>query len=152
MTADVQPPHRLLVAVDFSEPSRRALELAHRLRAGLHAAVEVAYVLVDPFADRGGAPPESIWASEKELLAYEEGVRKELAGEVERVFGPEAQAVVQHVVRGTPVTELLALAEERGSDLLLVGTTGKSGVERALLGSVSLALVRRSKVPVVTVP
>ncbi len=152
MSVTVPPPHRLLVAFDFSEPSRRALQLARTLRAGLHAAVDVAHVLADPFAERNDLPTESIWASEKELMAHEERALQDLRQEVEEVFGPEAQAVGCHVVRGTPVPEVLALAEASGADVLLVGTTGKSGVERALLGSVSLALVRRSPVPVITVP
>ncbi len=152
MSTTVHPPHRLLVAFDFSEPARRALDLARALRAGLHAAVDVVYVLVDPFAERSTPPSESIWASERELMEHEEQMRRELRKEAEAVFGPEAQAVTVHVVRGTPVSELLALAEERHAELLIVGTTGKSGVERALLGSVSLALVRRSPIPVATVP
>jgi hypothetical protein len=53
-----------------------------------------------------------------------------------------------HVRIGDPVTEILRLAEEIGASLILVGSHGRQGVQRVLLGSVSERVVREALCPV----
>lgn len=144
-------PKHLLVAYDFSDPAKRALEAAHQLRAALHCAVDVVHVFLDPFAEIEHPPKESLWASETQMHAHLEAVGEEVKKDVADVFGPDAQAVTVHVVRGTPSVELLKMRDQVHADLLVSGATGKSEVERVLLGSVSTHLVRKSPVPVLTV-
>jgi nucleotide-binding universal stress UspA family protein len=141
----------ILVAYDFSAPSNRALELAHHLRARLRAAVDVVHVFVDPFAELEHPPKESIWATPEQMEAHLEAMRGQVRAAVEDVFGPDLHAVTVHAVRGQPAVELLRLADKVGADLIVVGATGKGGVERALLGSVSTHLIRKSPVAVLTV-
>jgi nucleotide-binding universal stress UspA family protein len=141
----------ILVPYDFSGPSNRALEMAHHLRSRLHAAVDVVHVFLDPFSELEHPPKESIWASSEQMDAHLEAVRGQVRAAVADVFGPDAQAVTSHAVRGRPAQEVLRVAEEVGADLLVVGATGKGGVERALLGSVSAHLIRKSPIPVLTV-
>jgi nucleotide-binding universal stress UspA family protein len=141
----------ILVAYDFSGPSNRALEVAHHLRSRLRAAVDVVHVFLDPFSELEHPPKESIWANAKQMDAHLEAMKSQVRAATEDVFGPEAQAVTVHAVRGRPAVEVMRLAEQVGADLLVVGATGKGGVERALLGSVSTHLIRKSPVPVLTV-
>lgn len=141
-----------LVAFDFSEPARRALELARTLRAKTHCAVTVVHVFPDPFAELKHPPKESIWASPEQIQAHMRAVRTEVHNVVNDVFGPEAQAVECRVERGTPLDEIRRVAQEEEADLLIVGTTGKGGMERSLLGSVSQSLVRQSPAPLLSVP
>ncbi|MFW6067539.1 MAG: universal stress protein [Myxococcota bacterium] len=144
-------PKHLLVAYDFSEPAKRALRLAHQLRAKLHVGVDVVHVFLDPFAELKHPPKDSIWANEEQMRTHLAAVEDQVRKDVATVFGPESQAVTVRVIRGTPSHELLKLLDETGADLLVVGATGKGGVERALLGSVSTHLLRKSPVPVLTV-
>ena len=55
------------------------------------------------------------------------------------------------VVEGTPADALLEVAAERGADLIAIGTHGRRGLRRLLVGSVAESVVRRSPVPVVVV-
>ena len=55
------------------------------------------------------------------------------------------------VIDGSPADAILALAQEKGSDLIVVGTHGRRGLRRWFLGSVAEAIMRRSTVPVVVV-
>jgi nucleotide-binding universal stress UspA family protein len=56
------------------------------------------------------------------------------------------------VAEGEPSDEILKGAYESGSDLLVVGRIGRSGLEKIMLGSVAEKVVRHSKVPVLIVP
>ena len=145
-------PRHLLVAFDFSDEARRALRVAGVVAARLRAGLDVAYVLEDPFSDIPNAPAEPIWATAGELQAHVEAIQRQLDREIDSVLGPEAQAVRSHVVRGGPVHVLLKKAEEVGADLLVVAATGKGGVARTLMGSVSQRLLQRSPIPVLSVP
>lgn len=55
------------------------------------------------------------------------------------------------LLEGLPADELIRYAEEEGMDIIVMGTLGKTGLDRLLLGSVSGNLVRHSKVPVMVV-
>lgn len=142
---------RLLVAFDFSDPARRALEEARRLRAQLHCAVDVVFVLDDPFTEHPGAPKESVWAAEKELEAHEAALKTVIGRTVTDVFGPDAQTVTTSIARGGAVQSILSATEQSGADIIIVATTGKGGVERMLMGSVSQKLLQTSTVPVITI-
>ncbi|MFW6023491.1 MAG: universal stress protein [Myxococcota bacterium] len=144
-------PKHLLVAYDFSEPARHALDLAAHLRGKLHVAVDVLHVFIDPFAELKHPPKESAWANEEQMKAHLAAVEDQVKKDVADRFGAETQAVSVRVVRGTASHEILKVAGEVGADLLLVGAMGKGGVERVLLGSVSHHLLRNSPVPVLTV-
>lgn len=132
-------PRSVLVAFDFSDPSRRALDWARTLRARLAAGVWVVHVH-DPARSAGRS-------GEEERGRLEEAVRRE----VDDVFGPDAQAVRVLVASGLIVERLHELALELGADLLIAGSTGKDAVERVLLGSVTEELIRRSAIPVMIV-
>ncbi|WP_197409736.1 universal stress protein, partial [Haloferax profundi] len=59
--------------------------------------------------------------------------------------------VVEHVEHGDPSDQILAFVDEHDVDAVVMGTTGRSGVDRILLGSVAEKTVRNVPVPVITV-
>jgi nucleotide-binding universal stress UspA family protein len=80
----------------------------------------------------------------------ENGARKELEN-----FGGELRDglndVECSVVRGVPYEEILKFAEEKGVDLIVMGTQGRSGLDRVIFGSTAEKVVRNSDRPVLTV-
>jgi nucleotide-binding universal stress UspA family protein len=141
----------ILVAYDFSEPSARALALANDLAGKLGAVLHVAHIHPDVYDGRGEPALGIPWPSAGQEERYIRFLDTELQRLVTSVVGAGAEAVVRHIVRGDPVHRLLVLAEETKADMLCVGSTGRSGVERVLLGSVSQTLIRKAKLPVLTV-
>ena len=133
---------RVLVAVDLSAYSRRALELAARLVPDGAFVVLHAYDL--PFADLVPA----IRPGQAELLQSEIGAQVQaLLREL-----PIAPDRVRSEIRlggALPVVE--AALDDFGPDLLVVGTHGRTGVAHALLGSVAERLLRRPQCDVLAV-
>jgi len=143
----------LLVAVDFSDASRRALALAAVLSAQLELRVDVVHVHESAGDIRRGLLgrlPSTVEASADDAEAAE-NLEDALKGLVAETFGKQAQDVRHRVVVGRPVESLLEIAASAGADLIVVGTTGKAGIERVLLGSVAEKLVRSARVGVLTV-
>jgi nucleotide-binding universal stress UspA family protein len=55
------------------------------------------------------------------------------------------------VLKGNPAEKILTFAEDNNLDMIIVGSLGKSGYERILLGSVSEKVIRHAKIPVLVV-
>ncbi len=136
------------MGIDFSPPSEaalaRAIELAKRTGASL--------TLMHVYQAPGFALPETIVPAPpdvlQELLA-ENQVR--LASWAARARAAGVSSVSVEQVAGAPHFELVERARQ-GFDLVVVGTHGRTGITHALLGSVAEKVVRRSPVPVLTVP
>jgi nucleotide-binding universal stress UspA family protein len=141
----------LLVAHDFSEPSSRALALAAELAQKLAATLHVVHVHPDVY-DGHGEPALGIpWPTAGQEERYLRFLDGELAHAVASVAPEQAEFAKRHIVRGDPVKRILALAAEVGADLVCVGSTGRGGVERVLLGSTSQSLLRQIRRPILTV-
>ncbi|MEM7356358.1 MAG: universal stress protein, partial [Acidobacteriota bacterium] len=142
------PPRRTLAPVDLSPLSesclRRGLELLDALPEGEGAAVDALFVLTDEERQSSTQfSPEQI-----ERLAYEE-----LDRFVERLAEAECHPIRQRRVRiGDIRTEVVREIEQTPTDLLLLGTHGRSGFERLLLGSVASDLASRAPCDVLIVP
>jgi nucleotide-binding universal stress UspA family protein len=147
LNGPVQTPiARILVPSDFSAPARRAITTAlawgQVLGGVAEAEITVAHVL-DP-----GIESSRQSSAEKEL---EEDLRF-AAADASRTLGVEAPVRVQ-VLRGEePAEELIGYARAIEADLIVLGTHGDTMFVRALMGSVSSVMVRRSPVPVLLVP
>lgn len=144
-------PTRILVATDFSEPAARAMAFAKVLRKRLGTAMDVAHIQFDPFYGYKELPKQPVWPSQKHAEAYLLGLSALLEKTVQESFGSQGADIATHVRRGAPGQEILELASETGADMICIGTTGKGAVERFLVGSVALNVLRKSHVPVLTV-
>jgi nucleotide-binding universal stress UspA family protein len=78
--------------------------------------------------------------------------REEMEGELNRLGAPDLQVRVEHrLEEGDPATQILRVAQETGCDLIALGTHGRTGLDRLLMGSVAEQVVRRASCPVLTV-
>ncbi len=135
----------ILVPIDFGEPSERALELAIELAKQNGAALTMLHVFDVPMSYPGMdlSPVDllaPIWAAAEKQL--EDALAKV------KTSIPEA---TQRTARGVPWREILATIELVHPDLVVMGTHGRRGVPRAVLGSVAEKIVRMSPCPVLTV-
>ncbi|MBI4346054.1 MAG: universal stress protein [Elusimicrobia bacterium] len=129
----------ILVAMDDSAPAETALAQARSLAQTLHARLEV--LRVEPWVHSGlGLWIADPQATARRALAALPGLRR-LAG--------RGRAV--HSVPGDAVDNILRWCRYGDFDLLVVGTHGRRGVERALHPSVAAAVARGSRVPVLVV-
>jgi nucleotide-binding universal stress UspA family protein len=139
---------RILCPIDFSEFSARAVACAGAL-ARQHGArlllFHVAYVQVPPAAF--GAGPGPLLLDEPALRALDAELRAFAAPHVDAGLAIEAR-----VVQGAAAPEIVAAAADSHADLIVLGTHGRSGFERLMLGSVADKVVRKAPCPVLTVP
>jgi nucleotide-binding universal stress UspA family protein len=130
---------RILVGYDGSEPSRRALEYAAALADG-------DAVLVASVAPSLAGPP---FASQPDPIAQEDHAR--LLKEAEEIISRHDVQVRTIEPIGDPAEALIRTAEAEGSDLIIVGTYGRTAFERFLVGSVSTRLTRDAPCDVLVV-
>jgi universal stress protein A len=143
--------NRILVPIDFSPSSQEALDYAAFLAGAVGATLEVLHVWEsggnvgpDALSVMPGAPRPAGW----------EQTRAELRQEVQRFIErmpPRPVAVGVRVEAGSPVEAILAAVRATGADLVVMGTHGRSGLTRLLLGSVAEEVLRRASCPVLTI-
>ena len=142
----------ILVPHDFSSGASQAARLAHdlaKLHGGKLVFLHVAELppLVGPGAaivpDEGGAP-----ISVADFAVQSAG--DQLAKLVDE-YGTDGVEARFEAVIGSPAAEITTVAEKIGADVIVIATHGRSGLARALLGSVAARVIRHSNVPVVTV-
>lgn len=148
----MKPIHRLLVATDFSPCADGAAEVAAQLAATVRGSPEVVTVLdTSAVTDASGDPT---WYRQR-IIDLQQQAAARLRAFADRHFaGLDASHL--HVVAGgvnAPDTaaELIRLARELACDLIVLGTHGKTGLDRLILGSVAEKTVRMSEIPVLTV-
>jgi nucleotide-binding universal stress UspA family protein len=134
----------IVLGFDDSAGSRRALEVALELARGLGDELVVAFGAQPPVrgvGDEHGAHAAALEEIGRELTAQALERAKEAGVAAEAAVAPER-----------PVDLLLALAEQRGARLVVVGSYGESPLRGAVLGSVPHKLLHLSPVPVLAVP
>lgn len=137
---------RILVPTDGS--SEGELAVCHALDlAAVHGASVRAIYVVDT-ARYAGMPMETTWEGVGDLL-YDDG--ESALETVEALAADRDVDVETAVVEGSPSREIITQAEEAACDLVVMGTHGRGGIDRLLLGSVAEKVVRGSSVPVLTV-
>ena len=135
---------RILVPTDGSDGSRRAIEEAVGMAELTGATLHGLYV-VD--TRDYNTLPESKWLDlEDELRAQGED-----ALDVVRDAAESGVEVETRIERGIPHEEILAYAEAEGIDLVVMGTHGRTGLDRFLIGSVAEKVVRSADVPVLVI-
>ncbi len=139
----------ILVGIDGSAPSRRALEWAVREAAVQHAPLTVLTVY---HATPGswGVPVQ--YATDTDLADQALRAAQEEADDVLKQADDEARplSVTVKSVTGLPAEELLSAAAD--ADMVVVGSRGAGGFKRLLMGSVSTQVTHHAHCPVVVIP
>jgi nucleotide-binding universal stress UspA family protein len=137
----------VLCPIDFSDQSRLALRYADAVARRGRAALHVCYVN-DPLLVAAASSrlryPGLVIQSRRELQAF---VKATLPRRSSKNRVPTF-----HVVTGVPAEQILKAAERLRADLIVVGTQGLTGAERLFLGSTTVGVLRKAKVPVLAVP
>jgi universal stress protein A len=138
---------RILVPLDFSDCSKKALRYALALARQHSAALDLVYVVPAPSYASGEYGPIDYGNLQQEL---EEGAAKELRKTI-------AEEIVDSVPAGPIIRtgaagrEIIDLARSLPSDLIVISTHGRSGLKHVLLGSVAEQVVRHAPCPVLVV-
>ncbi len=141
---ELNKPATIVVAVDFGPASIRAAAAAVEM-LGESGTVYLVYV-EQPFE----VLPEGPVAPEAEHYPGDLVMRfRQITGELKAPSGVVVESVI---LNGSPVPALLEFCERVGADLVAAGTHGLKGIQRFLLGSVSTALVRSIRKPILVVP
>ena len=137
-------PVQVVVAYDFSPSAEEALMRAVDVAARAPQHVLHVVCALDPSAYVRHVTAEAA-----------ENIQRQASERVAATFaGRETASEIQffiHARIGHPAEEILEVAREVGADLLFIGSHGKTGVERFLLGSVSERVVREARCPVMVV-
>lgn len=139
--------HRILCPIDFSEHSRHALQYAEAFAHWYDAELHAVHVLAPPIAP---AFPVPVPAPPVPFAGLTADARQALDRFImtTHVTGP-----VQGIVREGPiVSEILDYATEATIDLIVLGTHGRTGLPRALLGSTAERVLYHAGCPVLVVP
>jgi nucleotide-binding universal stress UspA family protein len=145
----VTPFSRVLCPIDFSDTSERALLYATALARWHHAELTVLHIASAPaIAPLGGGPGEAI-----QMTGLIE--RDEVIAEMKRALERSGAAALNPVVateEGPAARVIAKHAAAMPADLLVLGTHGRTGFSRLLLGSVTEKVLRTVTCPVLTVP
>jgi nucleotide-binding universal stress UspA family protein len=140
--------HRIVVATDFSECAQKAWELAGRIAAAPGSELVLTHVLTEvPLYGEGLFNIETARKVREGARKWAEGALEAWVGKA-RAEGLTARAALR---TGVAHQEIVALARDERADLVVIGTTGRGGLNRALLGSVADRVVRIAPCPVLTV-
>lgn len=132
----------ILHPTDFSKPSEYALQLACALARDYHARLVVLHVALPPVVIYG----------EGVIPVEPQGYWDQLRAQLQRVVSSVSDLPVEsRLIEGEPAVEILRLAAELPSDLIVLGTHGRTGLSRLLMGSVAEQVVRKAACPVLTV-
>ncbi len=135
---------KILVPVDFSESSRKAVQYAILFAKQFNAEIlllHVAEILPSPelvVAESGWLTAKLHEQADKELSEWREKIRPQM----------EVKTTVQD---GTPFWEIIRAADDNNMDLIILGTRGRTGLSRLFLGSTAERVVRHAPCPVMVV-
>lgn len=141
---------RILCPVDFSSFSRRALDHAVAIARWYRSTVTVLHVST-PVAVATVAPAPGVFEPLALAGLDREQVLRDMKGLIEDESAPGVP--IDSLVReGNAAAEILEQAAAMQADLIVMGTHGRTGFERLLLGSVTEKVLRKARCPVLTVP
>ncbi len=137
---------KILIATDGSEYTKNAVDYGIDLAKSTGAKLFAIYV-VDTAAF-ASIPMDAAWESMYELLKQEGDLAIKYVTERAQAEGLEVEG---NLIEGHPADEIIRYSEKNSISLIVMGTLGKSGLDRFLLGSVAEKVVRNSKIPVLVV-
>jgi nucleotide-binding universal stress UspA family protein len=141
------PIKKILVPIDFTETSAHALDYAVDLAVLVGAAVSVIHVYQPPVYSF----PDAVLVAPPELAAKISDKAQQLVDEAVSSRRQRCPAMTGILRNGSAWEEITRIAAEQSADLIVMGTHGRRGLPRAILGSVAERVIRTSPVPVLTV-
>ncbi|MGD2185143.1 MAG: universal stress protein [Desulfobacterales bacterium] len=144
----------LLVAVDFTPFSEKALIFASELAETLQAQLLVLHVIHDPaeapgfYAQKG---KKKKFLQSMEETAYE--MMEKFLKKMRKAYPDQMpiKKAIPLLVVGTPVTRILEIAEKEQASMIIVGSHGRTGLSHLLVGSKAERVVQLSPIPVTVV-
>jgi universal stress protein A len=143
-------PKHILVPTDFSPQADAALRYALDLAAVLDARVHLVHVVEDPVA-------AGMWSAEfytVTVAGLQISLVKDSEQHLRRIVaesGIATGALTSEVRTGPAARVIVDAAAERGDDLIVMGTTGRTGLAHVVMGSVAEKVVRLAHCPVLTI-
>lgn len=140
----------IVYATDFSAGAARAAELAAHLAKVNGARLHLLHVVTE----LGDRHRRSIPAGVMDTFVKEVNTQAmtDMHDFKQRLFGQFQGELTTEVVIGSGAETLLSRAGSLGADLIIMGSHGRHGLEKLLLGSTTERLIRQSSIPVLTVP
>lgn len=142
----MRPIRTILHPTDLSKPSEYALQIASLLATGQDTRLIVLHIL------QGPEPPD--WISERMAgeFPWTEAYDKALEQEIRPLQQSNPRLRIERrLVEGIPAEAILRVATAESCDLIVMGTHGRTGLDRVLMGSVAAEVVRQAQCPVLTV-
>jgi nucleotide-binding universal stress UspA family protein len=142
---------RILVAIDGSQTSRRAFAAALELAKSYHSVLQAYYAIEDPglYYDVPSYDPSILRAQLAEAGAT---LAQDFTKQIHDAGVDGAVVVGEPSALDDIATRVLRAAAEFQADLLVMGTHGRRGVKRLVLGSVAERCLRQSALPVLLIP
>lgn len=140
------PAKTILVSLDLDDLAAVVLDDAVELAARLEARLHVVHAVTPPVIDVE-VPSALVQASIDQVIAHE----RELLDPVVRGHRDAGRLSSVVTETGEPVDVILATADKLGADLIVVGTHGRRGISRLMLGSVAEQVARRALCPVMLI-
>jgi nucleotide-binding universal stress UspA family protein len=140
--------NHILVPVDLSENSRQAADLALDLASHMQAGM----VILNAYHPFPQAPEVGAFIGEKELDHLGSHARKQLKEWAEPYIRSQRTRGTIRLEEGWPAQTIIRCARELDTSMIVMGRKGMNAVERVLLGSVSMGVIKKTKWPVMLVP
>jgi nucleotide-binding universal stress UspA family protein len=149
---------KILVPIDFSSSSQHtlscALVFAKKYRAKLFILACSEGYIIDPEVIKGHwdlADQQTQDLSKMIKARSQKETEERMNKFLEETFGKELPDHERLIVCGTPYEEIIRAAKQLEMDMIILGTMGRSGMDRLLLGSTAEKVVRLAHCPVMTV-
>ncbi|MEE8619233.1 MAG: universal stress protein [Dehalococcoidales bacterium] len=142
---------KVLVPMDGSKLAECVVEHVKSIATGCQVPTVVLLRVVEPIALHGYLPREMAEGAYRDARETAEIQAKDYLNEMAERLKAEGIAVDTDITDGLPADEILSYADEKGVDLVVMSTHGKSGVSRWFSGSVAEKVVSQSLIPVLVV-
>jgi nucleotide-binding universal stress UspA family protein len=134
--------NKIMVPIDFSPSDEQALRYATSLARDSGGTLLIVHV---------EEPPMAYGAGEFYVGAADAETEDQIAAQLEALVPPDGSVSYEHrLLNGEPAQQIVQLATDERVDLIVMGTHGRTGVLRALMGSVAESVVRLAPCPVFT--
>lgn len=136
----------IVIATDGSENTQRAISYGIEIAKLSGATIHALYVVDTP-----STISENWTAGKKTIYEVMRNDGEKAVSNIKKLGEASGVEVKEMVLDGYPSKEIIDFAENNDIDLIVMGTLGKTGLERFLVGSVAEKVVRSSKVPVMVI-